>query len=249
MPSASIADRVLRVARAHVQRRLPADPRGELAAMDLQRLLVVYGTWRGRFIPQCPRTVHMARELARSLPGSEHEASVRMIRAEFEAGADLNRRLSNDTLIAYTPSAKQQQSGRNGTRHIDTMLAHDGLHHLHLGSGTGAFVSRTEELLFVAVRDEDAYFVGVYPHGSWGKIELLERIVHNWRDANLLHEFAGLVPGSPPPTDEERWAAMQAGTLTLVGIDGAVFMGPGQTTANTPLRASLPHRTTRRVPG
>jgi hypothetical protein len=202
--------------------------------MGLPDLLMTYGNWRGRFISQRPRTVHVARELDGSLPDAGYQDAVEVVKAEIRAGADLTPRLSEDVLIAYVPNHRRKKAGREGSRDLDTMLAHDGLHHLHLGAGSGRFVPRTNEQLFLAIRDADAYLVGVYPHGSWGRMEVLERMVRNWPEAHLLGRGFSGARLEKSYSDADRWDLMEAGITVLTEVDGIVYAGLGQTVAGTP---------------
>lgn len=235
MPPLTIVDRLERVVRRHVQGSIPPDPSGELAAMNLSSLLIVYGNWRGRFVSRRPRRVHVSRELAAELSGSAHHAALDDVRREIETGADLTPRLSKGIEIAYVQSA-HRKTGGGLDPDIDVMLAHDGLHHLHLGShGDGRFVARTSGLLFAALRDDDAYLVGIYSHGSWGRRELLERLVRNWPQAELLAQAKGIIRLAQQYGDEDRWKLMKAGVSAAIEIDGKVYFVLGQTTAGTPM--------------
>lgn len=235
MAPAPIADRLERVARRHVERALPPDPSGELAAMGLSSLLMVYGNWRGRFVPRRARKVHLANELVVELRDAEYRPAVERACAEIASGVDLTPRLSKGVEVAYVADRDRQADG-GVDRDIDAMLAHDGLHHLHLGDDEGGrFVTRTGNLLFVAFRDTDAYVVGVYPHGSWGRRDLLERVVRNWPEADLLAHMSGVTSLSQEHSDEERWELMKAGVSVGITIDGKVYFPLGQTTAGTPI--------------
>jgi hypothetical protein len=235
MSPAAIVERLERVVRRHVTGSMPVDPSGELAAMDLSNLLVVYGNWRSRFIAHRPRRVHLSRELEAALPRLEHRATLETIRAEIEAGVSLTPRLSKNIEVAYVPRAERKTGGGLNSD-VDALLAHDGLHHLHLGDAEGRqFVGRTRDLLFAAFRDHDAYLVGLYPHGSWGRRNLLERIVRNWPEVELLAHARSAVALTDQYSDEDRWRLMKAGVSVAIEIDGKVYFPLGQTTAGTPL--------------
>lgn len=234
--AAHIADRLERVARRHVEAALPPDPSGELAKMRLADLLMTYGNWRGRFVTPRPRKVHASRELEAEIAAGRHwSAAAQTVLDEIRAGVDLTPRLSKNVDVAYVPEA-DRKTGGGLDLDLDAALAHNGLHHLHLGIDEGRrFVSRSDDLLFAALRDGDAYVVGVYPHGAWGRRELLERIVRNWPEADLLAKLEGVVGLSQDHTDEERWQLMKAGVTVMIEIDGAVYVPLGQTTARTPM--------------
>jgi len=230
-----MADRLERVARGHVVAALPPDPSGELAAKRLADLLMTYGNWRGRFVPQQPRGVHISRELRTELAtGPDWQSAVETVLHEIRIGEDLTRRLSKNVDVAYVPQA-QRRTGGGLDGDIDAALAHNGLHHLHLGGDAGTrFVGRTSELLFVAFGDQDSYVVGVYPHGAWGRRDLLERIVRNWPRADLLIKINGAIGLSQDHNDEERWQLMKAGATVMIEIDRSVYAPLGQTTARMP---------------
>ena len=203
--------------------------------MDLAELLLVYGNWRGRFVKARPREVHISCELAAELANSPHETAVTQIAQDLATGVDLTPRLSTGVAVAYVPLA-ERKTGGGLDRDLDAVLAHDGLHHLHLGEDTGGrFVGRLDDLLFVAVRDDDAYLIGIYPHGSWARRDLLERMVRNWQKAELLAHLPGLRSRGPELSDEDRWKAVKGGVSVLIEIDGQVYMPPGQSTARTPI--------------
>jgi hypothetical protein len=224
-----------------MERRLPADPSGEVTAMNLGDLMVTYGTWRGRFISRRPRKVHVSRELAKALRSSEHAPVIKAICDALESGDDLTPRLSEDVRIAHLPKRKRRKSGRSARRNVDTMLAHDGLHHLHLGVGTGTFVPRIDDLLLLAIRDEDAYLIGIYPHGTWGHTHVLRRMIRNWPDVGLALKIESVVGVEHELTDAERWELMKAGvSIGPIEVDGAFYglASLGQTGAGTPVTVS-----------
>jgi hypothetical protein len=224
-----------------MERRLPADPSGEVAAMDLRNLIVTYAAWRQRFISTRPRRVHVSRELAKALPRSDHAAVIASIREALETGTDLTPRLSTDVLTAHVPEHKRRKGGRAARRNIDTALAHDGLHHLHLGIGDGRFVPRTTDLLLLAVREDDAYLIGIYPHGKWGHTDVLRRMIRNWPDAGLAVKLPNVVGVERNYSDAERWTLMEAGiSMGPINVDGSYYAltSLGQALDGTPFRVA-----------
>ena len=197
-------------------------------------LLRVYGNWRSRFIPQRPREVHISRELQQELDASPPwAAKVATVLDEIRRGENLEPRLSTRVDVAYLPPEKRRRAGPD----VDVQLAHDGLHHLHIGEHVPGkrFVERGNDLLFAAFKDTDAFVIGVYRHGAWGRRDLLERLVRNWPEADLIPRLEGLRASQPDPTDEERWQMMKAGLTVFIEIDGAVYAPLGQSLAGTPI--------------
>lgn len=234
-----LIERVERVARRYVADALPSDPSGELQQMGLVDLLMVYGNWRGRFVKQLARTVHISSELGAELATAPPwRGAVESVVGEIERGEDLTARLSKDVRVAYVPGAARKTGGGLDAN-LDAVLAHDGLHHLHIAERDGGdLVPRGGDLLFAAFRGADAYVIGVYPHGAWGRREMLERMVRNWPKAELIPKLTGMTLASPEPTDDERWQLMKAGVSTMIEIDGEVYAPLGQTTARTPMEVT-----------
>src|SRR5207247_3505390 len=98
------------------------------------------------------------------------------IRRDIAAAADLTRYLSSRVRFADNR---------------DLLLAHAGIHHLHM-SDTIEFwdrVERTEHVLFVAFRPDAAYLIDIYAHPSdganWAEQAILKNIVRNWPEAGI----------------------------------------------------------------
>ena len=96
----------------------------------------------------------------------------------------------------------------------DGLLWQYGMHHFHLGaeSTKGAFVDRSDYLLFAIVAPEDVYFVDVRRHPQAGSVEWVRqdllRIVHsNW--PSLLEAHVLRRVDSDELADEELHALRQ----------------------------------------
>jgi hypothetical protein len=235
-----IVDDLEELLRQHVLIRF-GDPSGELSAMRLDEILIVYGTWRTRQLFPMPRSTHISRELSASTELGAHQTAFDAIAADIAAGNDLGRYLSRASETAYEPvTSRAVRLPRRQDR--DLLLADWGIHHLHLSTtlDPDGFVSRTEDLLFAVFVRKGAYLIGIYPHGSWGLTELLEIFVRNWGEGGLLLRSRTAIGLTQHYTDEERLRLRNAGVMSLIEIDGAVYMPPGQTAAGTP--SSVTHQ-------
>lgn len=235
-----VADELEEALRVHMIRAMPADGSGELAAMSLSSLMLTYGNWRARFISPQPRVVHISAELAASPAFHQHQAAISSIIEKLESGHDIAAHLSKGVSVAYQPLA-ERAAALHRRRDLDQLISDWGMHHLHLStvvSGDG-FVERTGDLLFVAIKPDDAYLLNVLPHGSWAEVGLVEIVVRNWPDAGIVHRLEGVLGLVQPTTPEERTRLRRGGVVCLLEIDGMVFTPPGQTTAGTPMRVTI----------
>lgn len=103
---------VVRGERGEVLATMPPDPTGELAAMPIERLLMVFGNWRARFVLARPRRVHISKELQQSTKDGEHRAALAAIRDAVVQGRDLTPHLSRDTRVAYQPPLPSPEKRR-----------------------------------------------------------------------------------------------------------------------------------------
>lgn len=230
-----------RVAREHVLAEMPDDPSGELEAMPLGDLLISYGTWRARLIPPQPRVCHLSRELQASPKATERKAGLDAIVAKIDAGNSLKPHLSRAVETAHQSEAESIELKRRRDR--DLLVADWGLHHLHLSTTIEAdgYVERADDLLFAAFTPTDAYLIGIYPHGSWGLIELLAILVRNWGENGPMHKANFVVALTRDSTEQELLDFRAAGIANpAVTIDGEVWGVPalGQTLGGTPVAAT-----------
>jgi hypothetical protein len=223
-----------------VLRQMPPDPSSELALMQLADLLIVYRTWRGRFVRNQPRQVHVSAELQAAALG-QHQAAFGHIVKAIERGDDLTPHLSRRVGTAYVPTAVAQKQKKHQQSDRDLLIADWGIHHLHLSPHvkTDGFVTRTDDLLFAYFAQTDAYLINIYGHGSWALKEMIDICVHNWPDAGILTCIEGVTGLSQQFSEADRLPLRNAGVAQLLEIDGKVYMPAGQTTAGTPLGGTL----------
>lgn len=228
----SLVDRLEAVIREHVLAALPDPAREESADASLSHLLLTYGNWRTRFVAPGPREIHLSKELEAMERGVELEVLVSKIRS----GEDLGPHLSRSVKYATDRTARNP-ANLSRRKDLDLMHAEWGVHHLHLSPEVEAdgFTKRGDDLLFAAFRPEDAYLIGVYPHGSWVSKDVLAVIVRNWPDAGLLHSLNFVTGLTQEYSDEDRLKLRNSGITQPIQIDGRVYVPLGQTTAGTPI--------------
>ena len=209
----------------------------ELESLELRDLLAVYGNWRYRCPSARPRHVHVSRELEEEMEAGEAPEVLESLIQRIKDGGDLKPFLSRGVKVAL--------DRRKGTLHhlrkdLDLLLAEWGVHHLHLSTliqGDG-FAKRTRDLLFVVLRPDDAYLIGIFPHGSWMKRAVAERAVRNWPEAELFLR-SNYAIGLTHEWDESESAALRkAGLTQAMTIDGHVYSPQGQTLGGTSLTIS-----------
>lgn len=237
-----MADVVTRLERKMRRRMLSDLPEDDaLASMEFSDLLHTYGNWRARQISVRPRTVHQSAEFAKSPASEEHAEALEMICAKIEAGRDLAPHLSKSSRIVIHPG-ELDDVAHHLRRDRDLLLAGWGVHHLHLGlenESEGSFVERTDDLLFVIFRPDDAYLLNIYPHQSWGRQDMVRIAIRNWPEADLFLKLESAIGLSQQFNEDERLRLRNGGVSGPLEIDGAVYMASlGQTIDGTPITVS-----------
>jgi hypothetical protein len=226
--------------RGYVLQEMPPDPSGELQQMQLADLLIVFGTWRARLIPARPRKVHVSAELSGAVP-SEHQAAFDAIVKKIRRGNDLRPHLSERVSTAYVPTAEARKIKKHRLRDRDLLISDWGIHHLHLKTAlrSDGFTDRSGDLLFAFFADNDAYLINIYKHGDWALKAIVEICISNWPHAGIFTPLPGLIGVSQQYKEEDRLPLRNAGVAQVLEIDGKVYRPPMQTTAGTPLEATM----------
>lgn len=235
-----VVDELEELIRRHLLGELGTDASGELAGKGLAGLAMRYLNWRSRFIPARPRDVHLASELMASSKYTEHRVAVDELARKIRASEDLTPHLSRAVATPYVPHVSRPPK-RHRRADLDLLVAEWGLHHLHVSStiASDGFVERGNDLLFGHFADQDAYLIGIFPHGSWAIKEIARVCVRNWPSAEIFHVARGALRLSQPDADDDtRLRLRQAGVTSFLEIDGKVYMPQGQTTAGTPMHAT-----------
>ncbi len=138
-----LIDRLEEAIRTHCVKAMREHSSRDLEALDTRSLVGDHGSWKVRFASQQARAVYESDALAKSPLRSTYASGLAAIRSDIEAGTDLTRYLSSLVRFAH---------GR------DLLLAHTGIHHLHMSGVIGKWgrVRRTSHVLFVAFRPHAA---------------------------------------------------------------------------------------------
>ena len=120
------------------------------------------------------------------------------------------------------------------------MLNDWGIHHLHLGSNVegDGFTERTDDVLFLMVREDDAYLLDVRPHGAWADDDFIEIVHTNWPSAIEEFRLSGI---RATALTTEQWKNLRAKSRNAaVGTkDGTVYaaIGGGLVSSGSNIRA------------
>jgi hypothetical protein len=235
----NLVERVEKRLRRHALAELPNGngQRRELESLELRDLLTVYGNWRYRRPSTRPRRVHRSRELQEELEAGKALEALAPLIQRIKDGDDLKPFLSENVEFAVDQS---EGTPRHLRKDLDLLLAEWGVHHLHLSEviESNGFAKRTRDLLFVVFRPDDAYLIGIFPHGSWTKRTVAERAVRNWPEAELFLRSNHAI-GLTHEWDESESAALRKASLNQsMVIDGHVYSPQGQTLGGTSLTIS-----------
>ncbi|MFT6659564.1 hypothetical protein [Maritalea sp.] len=230
--------------RQWVLRNLPYDHAdavldAHLKSLDAHALLVVYHNWSSRLIAPVVRNVHISATLHASLQSSRHRIVVNEIVKGLEAGKNLNSHLSKG--ISNVASLPRHDKKLNRRRDLDLLLLDWGIHHLHLSTQitSDGFVERTNDLLFLVVKPQNAYLIDIMSHGNWHNERLVEIMFKELGGAETVHEMKGVVGLSPEPSEEERKQLRNVGVNSAMMIDGkAVMTLGGMSAAGTSVHAT-----------
>ena len=103
--------------------------------------------------------------------------------------------------------------------------------HFHLGTGMemGGYIARTKELLFAIVDPTTVYEIGVYTHGDWYELDILDIIDRNWPqllDAVTLRGFSDV---KCPTTREEVKLLREGHVVSIMKLaSGRIIAPPGE---------------------
>ena len=200
---------------------------------DPEYLVERYFRIRYKMIASRPRAVHYSSELRAALGALEEcfRQPFAEIKARFESGGDLTEFQSKLAAKVNAP---------------DAMLNDFGIHHLDLGikrSPDAKRVERSDLLLLVVVRPDDAYFVDIRPHPQredpddygWSRQEYLEIIDRNWNRLLDPYEVRGVGGTSIPDSGRKELQRKNANVVTQIGGRAIAPPGGGMTSSGANL--------------
>ena len=125
-----------------------------------------------------------------------------------------------------------------GIKHInatDGLLNDWGVHHFHLGNiKFGRFVDRTGPLLFAMVTDEALFAIGIYAHGQWTNLDIVENIHRNWPEIISKYRINDITGDMLSASERAVLRKKNANSFTRVA-DGTVYAPMGGGTASSGL--------------
>lgn len=180
------------------------------AITDSHDLMTMYFTLRKKLISKRSRKVLYADDFACS---TDLQAGLDLLVQKFEAGQDVNPHLSRTMKKMEFP---------------DFMLFDWGIHHFHLGTQQEAdgYMSRTGNILYAYVSNDEVRFVKILPHNHWSDLELIETIHRNWPE--IISMFK--VDGTPEKifNSDEIASLRKAHINCMISTsDGTSYLGMG----------------------
>lgn len=179
---------------------------------DNDKIAILYYSLQKRMISQKPRTINKHENF---VCPSELLNGLSLIEDKIKNGDDL----------------KPHQSKKLKKFDDKDGLLYDwGIYHFHLGTemDSDGFIKRTGPLLYAMIKDENAYFIGVFNHGAWTMQEMLKIIHDNWPSAIIQYKLEGVTQLEKNFDDNEIKHLRGANINTILEIaPSAFYMGPG----------------------
>ncbi|MBB3139856.1 hypothetical protein [Halomonas organivorans] len=169
-------------------------------------------SWRRRTIKTGKREVKRASSLA--VP-SHLQAGLAQLDVAFESGLDLH---------------PWHSKLRENTKFEDGMLNDFGVAHFHLGQELEAsgYIERTKELLFCVVTQSEVYEIGIYDHGEWFELDILDIVDREWPELLDSVTVKAMTVTNPVRSREDIQALRMANVNTARQLSsGRIVMPPG----------------------
>ncbi|MCZ6689592.1 MAG: hypothetical protein O7H41_08325 [Planctomycetota bacterium] len=180
--------------------------------LDDQDCAIRWQAWKRRTIPPAQRTVEMANGF--SCP-AHLQKGLDDLEAAIKAGEDI---------------WPWQSKLIDRPKFEDGLYNDYGIVHFHLGDGleTSGYVKRTKELLFTVVDSSTVYEIGVYDHGEWYELDILDILDDNWPGLLDRVTLQAIDVENYPRTREEVKKLREANVVTVLKLkSGRVIAPPG----------------------
>lgn len=162
--------------------------------------------------------VHISKELKKKLNiDSRYKKIINKIK---------NKMLDKKSIVFYTSTFTEYVKYEKDKRLERDKLLYDwGIFHFHLSGNNknDKYCKRTNDLLFVFVQNNIAYFLEILPHGNFENCKLLEVIYNNWKEKLVQHAVKGLISCDKVNTKNVR----KNNSLALYQIKDMVIFPPG----------------------
>ena len=177
-----------------------------------QDCAIRWQSWMRRIVPPAKRTIEKADSF--SCPGP------------LQQGLDgLEKAFSNGAEVwPWQSKLIDQPSFEDGLFNDYRVV------HFHLGSGTdkGGYISRTNELLFAVVDATSVYEIGIYAHGDWYELDILDIIDRNWPELLNAVTLQGVSDVKCPTTREEVQILREGNVNSIMKLaSGRIIAPPG----------------------
>ena len=167
-------------------------------------------SWNRRMVPQRQRVFHRADSFSCPV---EHQPGLAALEKAFTNGDNVRPWQSKlIDCVAYE----------------DGLLNDYGVLHFHLGTVLDAsgYIQRTGPLLFAIVRDDDVYAIGIYGHGDWYELDILNVTDCNWPSLLDPVTIKAIDTAYSPKTREEIKALREANVCTIISLDSGRIIAP-----------------------
>ena len=110
----------------------------------------------------------------------------------------------------------------------DGLLNDFGVLHFDLGDAidNSGFIKRTGPLLFAIVRDDTVYEIGVYEHGQWFELDILNTIDENWPELLDPVTLKSVELAYKPKNREEIKALREGNICSVIALKSGRAISP-----------------------
>ena len=152
----------------------------------LENLVLQYNHYKVKMVTRKRRNVLFAKEFDASKLNDNQKVGLKNLVQSIKNGDSLRSYMSRSVL-------------KNG---IDNLLFQWNIQHFHLNDRLceNGFVERSGPLAHVLFDDNNAYFLGVWPHGEWDNPMLIQIIYDNWPEKTTQ---LGDAKGEKPLSEQE----------------------------------------------